>query len=297
MKNLLILGGTGRMGSALAACLGGRFNVTTLARNERADLRADINDFVDYQGYDVVVNCAAMKDVVKCETQINECVAANITGVAHSLENAARCGVKRYIYISTDMAVDVKNVYGASKRIADALVVNKARTSDMECCVVRLGNIIGRAGSIFTTLASKGAELGYMPITDVGMTRFLMMASDCADFVSSVIEYNGCVKGDIFAPKCNSYRVVDIAKAVAEELPIKVIGKRLGDELSVTMISESEMVRATLTVGGHYRILPTWSDEQVMVVDMGGLKYLSSENNPNFATVEELREIYCSLLK
>ncbi|MFI3240334.1 MAG: polysaccharide biosynthesis protein [Bacteroidales bacterium] len=297
MKNLLILGGTGRMGSALAACLGGRFKVTTLARNEYADLRADINDFVDYQGYDVVVNCAAMKDVVKCETQVPECIAANVTGVAFSLEHAARCGVKRYIYISTDMAVDVKNVYGASKKIADALVVNMARTSNTECCVVRLGNIIGSAGSIFTTLASKSKELGYMPITDIGMTRFLMMASDCADFVSSVVEYKGSVKGDIFAPKCKSYRVVDIAKAVAENVPIRVIGKRLGDELSVTMISDSELLRTTSGVGGHYRILPPWSDEHIEVVDMGGLAYLSSENNPSFASVEELRDIYCSLLE
>lgn len=291
MDNILILGGTGRFGKILAESLP-NYKITTLARNKYADISCDINSFTDYTGYDIVINCAAMKDVAKCEEQVDACIDINITGTKTSLNYAAKCGVKRYIYISTDMAVDVYSVYGASKKIADSLVVNSAKTTQMQSCVVRLGNIIGGYGSILTALAAKAEELGYAPITHPDMTRFFMSVTECANFVLSIIESKEEYKGYIFAPNCKSYRIMDVAKAVAPNVPTKIIGLRPGDALAITMISEAEMLRTTLTERGDFLIIPSWSREVITPININMLTKLTSANNPKVATVAELKELY-----
>lgn len=301
MKKVLILGGTGRLGTVLKGLLSPRYEIVTLARNERADIRADLNTFTDYQGFDIVVNCAAYKDVAKCEVNIEECLSANVTGVQHSLMAAAAGGVKRYLFISTDMAVDVYSVYGASKKIGDSLVVNFAKESEMECAVVRLGNIIGSRGSIFTVLAQKAKELGYVPVTDARMTRFFMPAARCAEFIVDLVVRDEELRGYIFAPCCPSYRILDVAAAVAPDSEVKLVGFRPGDTLTITMLSGGELGRTVRTEGGDYCVLPVW-DSRVLsgckiegLVDLGGLEQLTSANNPLVASVEELRDLYKTL--
>lgn len=284
MKNILILGGTGRLGQMLTAKLA-HYHVTTLARRAAPGrhIQADICEFTDYSGFDTVIHCAAMKDAPKCELDVETCIAANTTGTSIALKNAARYGVSKFIYISTDMAVKPQSVYGASKKLADALVVNAAREGTMETAVIRFGNIISRQGSILTLIADKAHELGYVPVTDARMTRFMMRADDCADFVMKVAQRS--VHGEIFVPRCNSYRILDVAEAVAPGVPVKIIGLRPGDALKVTMIAHNEVYR-TVEEREMYRIVPVWSHERPVTVMSGEL---DSSNNPLFASIEELR--------
>ncbi len=290
---ILIIGGTGRLGQMLRARLAG-YEVTTLSRREIGNIdshiSADVLTFEDYTGYDVVVNCAAMKDVAKCQEQVEECVQINFMGVMASLKAAQKCGVGRYIYISTDMAADVESVYGASKMLADQLVVNSAQDGQMQTAVIRLGNIIAREGSIFTILASKGKELGYIPITDSAMTRFLMRDSECADFViDAILRPNVC--GEIYAPRCKAYRIGDVAAAVAPQLEQRIVGLRAGDALSVTMVAQREVSR-TQIVGDCYVIHPQWAGR-----NFGDVKApVNSANNFSYATIEELTKLYNTLI-
>ncbi len=298
MQKILILGGTGRLGTVLKGLLEAQgYEITTLARNERADISADISTFENYNGFDTVVNCAAYKDVAKCEANVETAIAANISGVAHSLEAASKGGVKRYLFISTDMAVDVFSVYGASKKIGDSLVVNFAKEHQMECAVVRLGNIIGSRGSIFTVLRDKAQELCYVPITDARMTRFYMAAPRCADFILNLILTKVELRGYIFAPCCPSYRIGDVAEAVAPSTPVKIVGFRPGDTLTITMLSSGELARTIYTKEGNYCVLPIWNERVLSgepienIVKFEGLESLNSANNPHIASIEELREL------
>ncbi len=289
---MLIIGGTGRLGTMLQNRLSD-CDVTTLSRRELPErtnhISADVASFVDYAGFDVVINCAAMKDVAKCEANISECVNINFYGTLHSVQAAKRAGVGRYIYISTDMAVEPQSVYGASKMLADAAVIDAAKGSQMQSAVIRLGNIIAKNGSILTLLASKAQELGYVPITDTGMTRFLMTDMECADFVVDVINRE-VLSGEIYAPRCKSYRITDVAEAVAGGYSTKIVGLRPGDMLAVTMVSQRESARTSIE-GNTYIIEPEWSTKDISAV--GGA--INSANNYSFASVDELRELFMSL--
>lgn len=287
MKNILITGGTGRLGQALLKHLS-NYNVTTLSRSatQGNHIQADICNFTHYQEFDIVIHCAAMKDAVACESQIDECIRTNVTATQFSVDAAIRSGVGRYIYISTDMAVEPQGVYGASKKLAEAVVVNAARCSSMQTAVIRFGNIIGHTGSIFDTLATKAAQLGYVPITDHRMTRFLMSSDECADFVIQVTQRNE-LWGEIFVPRCSSYRIMDIASVVAPSYETRIVGLRPGDALEVTIISKVEAPRTTAE-SDMLRILPAWSTQKP-TTECGEL---TSSNNQNVATERYLREIY-----
>lgn len=266
-------------------------HITTLARSAAPGnhISADINQFDAYEGFDTVIHCAAMKDVVRCETQIEECIASNVTGTAVALRNASKAGVDRYIYISTDMAVEPQSVYGASKKLADAMVTSASRDGLMQTAVIRFGNIIGRSGSVMTLFAEKAAQIGYVPITDASMTRFLMSATNCADFVIRVARQKD-LRGEIFVPRCKSYRILDMAEAVAPEVPVKIVGLRPGDMLSVKMISSTEALR-TSPEEDMYRIIPVWAEEVVEGVP----SELTSANNSEFASIDQLRQLYLEL--
>lgn len=292
MKNVLILGGTGRLGQMVVERLRGTgCHIVTLARSAAPGnhISADINQFDAYEGFDTVIHCAAMKDVVRCETQIEQCIAANVTGTAVALRNASKAGVKRYIYISTDMAVEPQSVYGASKKLADAMVTSGSRDGLMQTAVIRLGNIIGRSGSVMTLFAEKAAQIGYVPVTDASMTRFLMSASDCADFVIRIARRKD-LHGEIFVPRCKSYRILDVAEAVAPGVPVTIVGLRAGDMLSVKMISSTEALR-TSAEEDMYRIVPVWAEEVVEGVP----SELTSANNSEFASIDQLRQLYLEL--
>lgn len=285
MEKVLILGGTGRLGTMLAARLTD-CDVYTLARRANPKpnhIQADILTFEDYRGFDTVIHCAAMKDVAKCETHIEDCIATNVTATAFALRAARAAGVGKYIYISTDMAVEPQSVYGASKKLADSLVIGAAGDGIMQTAVVRLGNIIASEGSIFNTFHRLSNELGYVPVTDERMTRFLMRAEDCADFVIEVARQRDLC-GDIFAPRCKSYRVVDVARAVAPDKPQKIVGLRAGDMLAVIMVAQGEVSR-TIVEERWYRIGRSSGN-------LGVSRELNSANNPEFATVEELAALW-----
>ncbi len=292
---ILIIGGSGKLGKMLCERLG-HHDITTLSRRKENPFYAkhisgDVLTFNSYEGYELVINCAAMKDVAACESEVEQCVSINFQGTLSSLQGAIKGGVKRYVFISTDMASTANSAYGASKMLADTLVVNAAREGKIQTCVVRLGNIIAREGSIFSIFSQKSKELGYVPITDKRMTRFLMSDEQCADFVCGAIMRER-LSGEIFAPRCKAYRIGDIATAVAPEFEQKIVGLRSGDALSVTMVAQRETPRTQIQ-GNSYIIHPQFSGLTFSELE----QEVSSDNNYTYATIEELRELYNSLQK
>lgn len=310
MENVIILGGTGRLGSMIVRklveqCLCKR--ICVISRDiQKQQLLAERYDNVEFcsvdicskdltgkfAGFDTVIHAAAMKDVVKCEKDVVKAIDVNVNGTINVVKEAQRAGVSHLIYASTDMSVEPHSVYGNSKALADAVVVNAA-VSGLITCVVRFGNVIAPGSGVFSILTQKQRELGYFPITDNHMTRFIMSDVACVDFILNVISY--AEGGEVFVPRCPSYSVTDVAKAIDSSVERRVVGLRPGDALSVTMISEVESIR-TLSSPEYYVILPNnydkcrieqyRQDNNLEALPEGFS--LTSENNTNRASVTYL---------
>lgn len=316
MKNVLITGGTGRLGTAITEYLKSQDHpgrIATLSRSldKQAELLARFPDVECFtgdvadreaicramDGCDTVIHCAAMKDPSLCEIDTTGCVDANIHGTMNLIDAAKEVGVSKVIYISTDMAVEPESMYGASKMVSDLLVTAAAR--DGLCsAVVRIGNIIGARGSVFSLFKQKLREHGYIPVTDSRMSRFILSVEQCAAYVVHVVEM--CRGGETFVPKCQCYDIMRLVEAIGENTPVKIVGMRPGDMLVVKMLSQGEAWRSVEN-DQEYIILPRWyTPQQVEQYRVQGALddkvsdgfSLTSANNPRRATVEELRAVF-----
>jgi len=209
------------------------------------------------RGIDVVFHAAALKIVPIAEYNPFECVMTNIHGAENVVKAALRASVRKVVALSTDKAANPINLYGATKLASDKIFVaanNLSGDNGTIFSVVRYGNVIGSRGSVvplFQRMIAEGAES--LPITDERMTRFWIALSQGVAFVlSSLAMMQG---GEIFVPRIPSMRVVDLARALAPQLPHKLIGIRPGEKLHEVMITEDD-ARCTLALEDRYVITP-----------------------------------------
>ena len=251
-----------------------------------------------FDGVDVVVHAAALKQVPAAEYNPIEPIKTNILGAANIIDAAIDCGVDRVIALSTDKAVNPINLYGATKLCSDKLFVagnNYAGKAGTRFSVVRYGNVIGSRGSVIPFFMQKKEEEGVLPITDLRMTRFWITLDQAVDFVIHNLEHmHG---GEIFVPKIPSMKVVDLATALAPEAEVEVVGIRPGEKLHEVMISTDD-ARTTLEYDDYFAILPAfhdWDAEAFVKKNGGewcedGFSY-SSENNTRWLSGEEMLEM------
>jgi UDP-N-acetylglucosamine 4,6-dehydratase len=209
---------------------------------------------------DIVIHAAALKQVPAAEYNPFECIKTNIHGAENVVRAALRCNVRKVIALSTDKAASPVNLYGASKLASDKIFVaanNLSGSQDTCFSVVRYGNVVGSRGSViplFKKLIAEGAR--ELPITDERMTRFVITLQQGVDFVLSSLELmNG---GEIFVPKIPSFRITDLASAMAPDLGHKIVGIRPGEKLHEVMITEDD-ARTTIETGDRYVIEPAFS--------------------------------------
>ncbi|WP_019417503.1 MULTISPECIES: UDP-N-acetylglucosamine 4,6-dehydratase (inverting) [Anoxybacillus] len=247
-----------------------------------------------FDGVDIVVHAAALKHVGACEYNPFEAIKTNIYGAQNVIEAAIDRGVKKVIALSTDKAAAPINLYGATKLASDKLFVaanSYVGFKDTKFSVVRYGNVVGSRGSV-VPFFKKMRHTGKLPITDERMTRFWITLDQGVQFVLDNLQrMRG---GEIFVPKIPSMRVVDLAKAIAPECEIEIVGIRPGEKLHEAMITEDD-ARRTLEFDTYYVIqpeFPWWSEAYVeggkTLPD--GFKY-TSDTNTQWLTVEELREL------
>ena len=255
-----------------------------------------------FEGIDIVIHAAAMKHVHLAEYNPMECVKTNINGAENVIDAALHCGVKDVVALSTDKAAAPINLYGATKLASDKLFIaanNIKGNRKIKFSVVRYGNVMGSNGSVMPFFLNKkksGAE--YLPITDDRMTRFNISLEDGCEMVFYAIEK--AWGGEIFVPKIPSYRIPDVATAIAPELDQKNVGIRPGEKLHEEMITSSDSYN-TVDLGRYYAILPQkspYSDytkeaykKEFNGVDVPeGFSY-DSGNNRDWETIESLREL------
>ena len=252
------------------------------------------------RGVDVVIHAAALKQVPAGEYNPMECIKTNIHGAENVIQVSLACGVDKVVALSTDKAANPINLYGATKLCADKLFVaanNLAGKSRTRFSVVRYGNVVGSRGSVvpyFKTLIGEGTD--YLPITHPDMTRFWITLSQGASFVLSSLERMQC--GEIFVPKIPSVKILDLAKAMAPNLPTKFVGVRPGEKLHEVMCPADDS-HQTVEFEDHFVIKPAiqfWEHTMNYTTNVRGevgqsvaegFEYQSG-TNPEFLTVDQI---------
>jgi UDP-N-acetylglucosamine 4,6-dehydratase len=250
-------------------------------------------------GVDYVIHAAALKQVPAAEYNPMECIKTNIHGAENVIHAALANNVDKVIALSTEKAANPIKLYSATKLVSDKLFVaanNFAGTHRTRFAVVRYGNVVGSRGSVipfFRKLIADGAD--HLPITDPKMTRLWITLQQGVDFVLKNFSRMYC--GEIFVPKIPSVRVVDLATAMAPDLPHQIIGIRPGEKLHEVMCPEDDS-HLTLEFEDHYVIKPAilfsgnCTFESNVLGEKGepvisGFTYHSG-TNPRFLTLEEI---------
>ena len=252
------------------------------------------------EGVDVIIHAAAIKQVDTAEYNPRECIKTNVNGAVNVIDAAISCGVKDVVALSTDKACAPINLYGATKLTSDKLFIaanNIKGGRDLRFSVVRYGNVMGSRGSVipfFIKLRDEGAK--ELPITDKRMTRFNISLQEGVDLVMWTLGHH--LGGELFIPKIPSYKITDVATAVAPCLKQVEVGIRPGEKLHEEMITATDSL-STIDLGKYYAILPSIVFDERTHEDY--LKhhhahfvpqgfYYASNNNNQWDTVETLRE-------
>lgn len=320
-KTILITGGTGSFGKKFVSVVLTKYRPRKLIVFSRDELKqfemrhrfherdypairyflGDVRDrerlYRAFDGVDIVIHAAALKQVPAAEYNPIEAVKTNVLGAANIIDAAIDKNVEKVIALSTDKAANPINLYGATKLCSDKLFVAANSYSGRHktmFSVVRYGNVVGSRGSVIPFFLRKRSS-GVLPITDERMTRFWITLDQGVQFViDSLDRMHG---GEIFVPKIPSMNVVDLARAVAPECKYEVIGIRSGEKLHETMVSEDD-ARNTLEYDDYYAILPTawdWDRKGYLEKNGGrpceeGFRY-SSDTNVQWLTPNELQQV------
>lgn len=278
-KSILITGGTGSFGKKYTEILLKKYKPKRLVIYSRDELkqyemaqmfkdkamRFFIGDVRDYKrlrtamnGIDYVIHAAAMKHVPIAEYNPMECIKTNIDGAQNVIDASLECGVSKVIALSTDKACNPVNLYGATKLASDKLFVaanNIVGDKKTRFSVVRYGNVVGSRGSVvplFKKLITQGEK--ELPITHEKMTRFWITLEQGVNFVLK--NFERMKGGEIFIPKIPSMTMVDLAKALAPDLGVKIIGIRPGEKMHEMMISRDD-AHLTYEFDDYYVISPS----------------------------------------
>ncbi|MBR6660710.1 MAG: UDP-N-acetylglucosamine 4,6-dehydratase (inverting) [Bacteroidales bacterium] len=323
-KSVLITGGTGSFGKMFVKTILERYpqvkRIVIYSRGELKQynmmqqypkdkypqLRFFIGDVRDgerllraCEGIDVIIHAAAIKQVDTAEYNPDECIKTNIGGAENVINAALKAGVQHVVALSTDKACAPINLYGATKLCSDKLFVaanNISGSKNIKFSVVRYGNVMGSRGSVIPFFISKRDQgASELPITDMRMTRFNISLEAGVDLVMFAIGHH--LGGEIFIPKIPSYKIGDVATAIAPNIKQVEIGIRPGEKLHEEMITATDALN-TIDLGEYYAILPSVSfkhqkDEYIKhhnaVMVPEGFHY-SSDSNDQWESVESIRE-------
>ncbi|HOG21241.1 MAG TPA: UDP-N-acetylglucosamine 4,6-dehydratase (inverting) [Flexilinea sp.] len=322
-KVVLITGGTGSFGKKFIQVMLKEYHPEKIIIYSRDELKqyemqnSGINDprlryFIGdvrdldrmkraFQGVDIVVHAAALKQVPACEYNPFEAVKTNILGTENVIDAALDMGVKKVLAISTDKAVNPVNLYGVTKLAAEKLVIQSnsyagGRETRLSC--VRYGNVVGSRGSVVPVFL-KQRSTGRLTVTDERMTRFWISLEQGVHFVIRCIEQmHG---GEVFVPKIPSMKVKDLAAAVAPEAEITYTGIRPGEKLHEVLISEDE-ARNTVEFDDMFIVQPsgtTWfgRDWEKLGKKLPDDYHYSSNNNTEWLDLEGIKKMIAPFME
>lgn len=282
-SSVLVTGGTGSFGKKFTEIILEKykpkkliiFSRDELKQHEMRQMFPDIGDspmryfigdvrdqdrlYRAFDGVDIIIHAAALKQVPACEYNPLEAIKTNVLGAANVINAAIDRNVKRVIALSTDKAASPVNLYGATKLCSDKLFTvanNYSGARQTRFSVVRYGNVVGSRGSVIPFFLERRSS-GVLPVTDPRMTRFWITLEQGVDFVlKSLKRMKG---GEIFVPKIPSMNIMDLAQAIAPKCQRQIVGVRPGEKLHEVMVPEDD-ARHTLEYESYFTILPQYHD-------------------------------------
>jgi len=323
-KAILITGGTGSFGKEFTGELLKNYDFRKIVIFSRDEFKQDImkKEFINryglekmkkirffigdvrdkerliraFNGIDIIIHAAAMKQVPACEYNPTEAIKTNINGAMNVIDAALTCGVGKVIALSTDKAVNPINLYGGTKLVSDKLFIAANAYSGEKgtiFSIVRYGNVSGSRGSVipfFKDLLLKGEK--ELPVTDERMTRFWMTLDKAVGLVMMAVEkMNG---GETFVYKNPSYKVIDVVEAIAPGTKTNIVGIREGEKIDEVMITKDDS-RNTYDYGDYYIIYPNfeWFDLEKNIIENGtkipdGFEYNSGKNE-QWLTIKDIK--------
>jgi UDP-N-acetylglucosamine 4,6-dehydratase len=247
------------------------------------------------QGTDIVVHAAALKQVPACEYNPFEAILTNVMGAHNVVEAALDAGVQRVMALSTDKAVNPVNLYGATKLAAEKLIIQSnayagGRGTRFSC--VRYGNVVGSRGSVVPVFLRQRQQ-GVITLTDERMTRFWLSLEQGVRFTIRCIEQ--MEGGEVFVPKIPSMRVAELAKVLAPESRVEVIGIRAAEKLHEVLVSEDE-ARHTVELEEMFVVQPAealwfgyaWTERGKPLPE--GFRF-ASDTNTRWLSPDEMRQL------
>ncbi len=317
-KSVLVTGGTGSFGKRFIKTVLEQHRPERLIVFSRDELKqfemqqhikapnlryflGDVRDkerlYRAFDGIEVVIHAAAMKQVPASEYNPMEAIKTNIIGAENVINVCIDQEVKHVIALSTDKAANPLNLYGATKLCSDKLFIAANALSGRHrtrFSVVRYGNVIGSRGSVIPFFMRRRAS-GVLPITDPRMTRFWITLGQGVQFVLDSLER--MQGGEIFVPKIPSMTIMEVAKVVAPECRTETIGIRPGEKLHEIMVTQDDAIN-TAEFDTYYTIQPAaeWWHTDRYLSETGGRRVpeafqYSSDANSDWMTGPALAKI------
>jgi len=301
-KVITITGGTGSLGNQLVTTLLEELQIGEIrivSRDEEKQLQmrrkfasskikfyiGDVRDIESlkrpFDGSDVVIHAAAMKQIDTCEYFPHETIKTNVLG-AENVCRAAEGRTKRCVAISTDKATLPLNIYGMSKGLQERIFCGWSN-GQTTYSAVRYGNVVGSRGSVipyFKELRDKDLPL---PITHPEMTRFWLRLKDAVELV--LYASNTAEHGELLVPRMKASKIIDLAEVMSDQ-PWHITGPRPGEKLHEDIVSEDEARRA-FSNGQYIHIQPVG----VLVPPAIALTNSVASNTVEMLTKEELHKM------
>ena len=249
--------------------------------------RGRVDDLLDTYQPDLIFHAAAHKHVPLMEDSPNEAIKNNVFGTYNMAQSAAAHGVKRFVLISTDKAVNPTNIMGASKRLCEMVVQMMDRRSDTEFVAVRFGNVLGSNGSVVPLFERQIACGGPVTVTHPEITRFFMTIPEA---VSLVLQAGYYAKGgEIFVLDMGQpVKIDDMARQLIRlsgfepdvDIPIIYTGLRPGEKLYEELLMDEEGLQDTANRLIHVG-RPIDMDDEAFCRQLAALEQACRHNSPD----------------
>lgn len=272
-KIILVTGGGGSIGSELCRQIAGhdpkQLIIVDIYENNAYDIQQELkykypeldlvvliasvrntnrmNDIMEKYHPDIIYHAAAHKHVPLMEDSPNEAIKNNVFGTWKTAQAAVQYGVKKFVMISTDKAVNPTNIMGASKRICEMIIQTYNRHYDTEFVAVRFGNVLGSNGSVIPLFKRQIMAGGPVTVTHPDIIRYFMTIPEA---VSLVLQAGVYAKGgEIFVLDMGEpVKILDLAKnlirlsgyKVDEDIKIEFTGLRPGEKLYEELLMNEE---------------------------------------------------------
>ncbi len=260
-------------------------NLKVIIASVRDKLRID--EVMNSYRPDVVFHAAAHKHVPLMESNPCEAIKNNVFGTLNAAEASAKYGVKRFVLISTDKAVNPTNVMGATKRICEMIIQSMDKLSNTEFVAVRFGNVLESNGSVIPLFKKQIAEGGPVTVTHPEIIRYFMTIPEASQLV---IQAGAMAQGgEIFVLDMGQpIRIIDLARDLIKlsgfepetDIPIKITGLRPGEKLYEEILLDEEGMKSTV----HEKIFigkPIFLDYKFLQKSLDKLKDLVENSKHN----------------